>query len=632
MRVGGTLYRWRERPRDQWRQDGGASRYQEQLLLGEGTDRERWVDSDGPNLVAPDAKGAAGQVAADMSFDEALMPAAGKALTSLAQGARSLTGIVTDPLFGESSRADIAAERAGNAPADAALWEEQTAASLVGGGTPYLLGGATAGTGLRAITAMETALGGIDYAGSGLERIINATTAGTMAAGAGALGSMASRVSQRIRGAAEGRRSARAAAAEQPAPDLELAGDSELAGALDADITGTATPSGAPAPAAGTSRATWGYDQRLARAEQLGYEPTPAQRSLDIGQEQWEAGRARQPSTSAEFSKKYQANQENLNRQVGRALGVGTGFKGGGFSIQPQVLDKAGRQIVRQMDEMAEQIGQVPVNAQALSQRIAGQALDITSDVQSVQPWLDALVDAAADSGGTVSGRQLMDARRSLTRKLREARAASKSNVPTIQAFIEGIDDMIQSSGASVQTINRFRVARERWRLLQGLQKGAVLSPEGNVRPRALVTRLNKEFPYEFARGNGMRWGPVAKSGAAKGQPRYGNQSMNELFDGARWMSESTSAIPNSGTPTGMAALAGGPTDIAARFGGNLAMKGYMRMGGAYPGATTAGVRALQGGGLGELGGMMPNIPAATAPAAAVTAGASSPFVEELLQ
>ncbi len=617
-----TKRRWRELDPGDWRTTSrrrGAKQYEEQILLHEGTERERWVVSQ-EHIAAPDAQGA--------DIERPLMASVGQSMQRGAEGLRSLAGLVTDPLFGENARGQIAEAQAARQGADAALWEQAPVQNIVGQAVPYLMGGALAAPGgLGAVVAAETAIGGI-MAPEG-ERAQGAAVSGVLAGAPGVMGAMANRVSMRIKQGAAAKRAERLA-------DRELADDMrplEAEGTVDLELEGTATQAMPTAPAAGASRATHGYEQRLARAEELGYQPSPSQRTLDIGQEQWEAARARKPQSSAALVENIQHNQQTLNNQVMKALGY-SGMAGR-VSIQPAVIGRATDDIVKKMDGLADEIGTVPMGpnqVQALSERISGQALDITGDTKSVQPWLDKLADTARDGGGTLTGRQLLDARKSLVAQLRQSAAASKSNVPTIQNFINGIDDLIEASPAKQATINQFRTARERWRLLQSLQKGSVLDQAGNVSARNLANRLKKDFSYEFGRGHGLRWGPTATSGAAKGVPRYGNEGINELFDGVRWMSEAQSKIPNSGTPTGMAdALPSGPIDLAGRLAGNTLMRGYMGAGARAPAATAAATNAMQGG-LGGLGGMVPLLPPGTATGAGILGGASSPYVEQLLE
>ena len=147
-------------------------------------------------------------------------------------------------------------------------------------------------------------------------------------------------------------------------------------------------------------------------------------------------------------------------------------------------------------------------------------------------------MDIVAENKNTLSGKQLVDGRSSLTRELQKASLAGDGNtMQGIYEVIGAIDDlMLQQSDAVTSAL--YTRARGGWRILDALEQGKALTTGGDVNAATLDTILRRRYPTEYRRS-----GMAGASGIPGGT----------LMDATKILTTFRDIVGDSGTATRMA-------------------------------------------------------------------------------
>ena len=274
-----------------------------------------------------------------------------------------------------------------------------------------------------------------------------------------------------------------------PGGAMVQTGIGALTGALTADdpVAGAVTGGGLSAGGAmagniigriGNARAALQQTDEAGRLlrnmENLGFELTPAQRVGNIATRQLEAGLKSNFLTSGAFERTLTRNQRLLNRIAARAIGQNADNVG--VVVRDQAADAMGEVF----DSVGDSVPTVEI-AGAFADDLAQQGLPARF-LQNID---------LNNPAGVITGREAM----TLRSKLGTASRAAWRNGDDVTGTV--LDDLIDELDARMNVPDdvaaEWAVARERWRNLLTLERGASISAEGNVNPQSLL-RAQRNF------------------------------------------------------------------------------------------------------------------------------------------
>ena len=270
-------------------------------------------------------------------------------------------------------------------------------------------------------------------------------------------------------------------------------------------------------------------------ADDLGLALTSGARTGNDQLRRMEAGLASNPLTSKPWDEMRAFNQKRLNDLARDAIGLEHGGAIGGAE-----LGSAADEIGRQFEAVADRLGEFEVPATFIQQiEAAGQKhLRGFARSKSTQKYVDNIMDIVAENKNTLTGKQLVDGRSSLTRELQKASLAGDGNtMQGIYEVIGAIDDlMLQQSDAVTSAL--YTRARGGWRILDALEQGKALTTGGDVNAATLDTILRRRYPTEYRRS-----GMAGASGIPGGT----------LMDATKILTTFRDIVGDSGTATRMA-------------------------------------------------------------------------------
>jgi len=515
----------------------------------------QWVPV-GQVPVKPDEAAAAKPERLSTGAIDAAMVGAGDTLSTWGRNARDLwAGLRGD----EDAQRQIADERAEAALIRDRLHGEAPVAAAVGSMLPGL---ATLPMGMG-IGAGRLGVLGADIAAGGTGRL---ATNAAIAGGTGAAGSQSGELGA---DALEG---------------LGMMGGGMLASNMVSRVrAGRAAMMEARAGQQAAQEAGRGLDEGqqgvIDGARRAGLQVTPGQALNDPVMRQVEASASSNPVLAPFWQAMKQDNAQQINRLTARAMGVEAD------NVGPQVRATAEDQIGRAFRQVGNDIGVVPTQGlYGTLQAIAAE--EATAGLPTREAWrvlkqfekgMEGRAGAAAgEAGDVMHGSDLVKMRSSVSKQMRDAYAANKSERGEVLGqVLDAIDDTIGKAAlksGSPSLVHTYDTAREQWSVLRAMDRGGA-TIDGQVLPGQTARILRSSDKTGF-------WGRADEAGQTlqrTGTGTLGQDTLGDLYDGLRFASSQIGRdiVGDSGTATrmatsglfegGLAATAGRMASLAAR-------------------------------------------------------------------
>ncbi len=440
----------------------------------------------------------------------------------------------------------------------APIVEDRPFSNIAGQALPFIAGAVgTSGLGIPAQIGLEGVLGGLGFGTLEERAQRGAIAAGGAATGFGVLG-IAGRVSKRIRDGANQARAQRSLLARdnqvipEGAPGSEAFGPTSVGG-------GQAGPVPQPTPSqarrilenAGQQIEGAGIEnpvtlRAMQNLQRQGVIFEPGIATGNVAARQLIAGLKSSPLTSDIIQSEIsQVNEQILNRTTLRALGEDIPDTRVA-AFDDSTIARLGDQVDDSMTAIRENTPIVKVGAKEFEQieaigRDFQKKVTTTSEREVISKQIDNVLKELDKPGSTITTARYAQIRSQLRGAQRKANAASDVNAAdTYGQLIEELDEMFKKSiEPGSEDFDKFRLATQRFRLIQALEKPGVISA-GNVRAGALTRNLRKTFKGEF-RGD-KRAADTFEGDAF--------DSFRDLFDLAQGFEKIPNIINDSGTAT----------------------------------------------------------------------------------
>lgn len=310
----------------------------------------------------------------------------------------------------------------------------------------------------------------------------------------------------------------------------------------------------------------------MADADRLGLRLTPADRSGNRVQKNVESTMKTAPSADAVFEERImRPNQERLNAIVGRAAGFGEDMSAG---INPRNLGENVDRIGAGFQEIAGEIG----NTKLDTAKIRAQPNLALKGVQQpeVRDQLQRLINDVPKQVDGARGFEYVSRLREISAEaFQRGRVEFATGVDAMAEEVERqMLDTLTKAGKN-QVAARLSDLREQWKVQRLLERGSVVTPEGDISMLAMQNALKNS---KYTRSDFRRGGDT------------GSDPYNDMTDAVRVLAQFRERIGNSGT----AARSVNPLD-PRQWAGRTAAEMYLS-GGITPGqvgragATGAGV------------------------------------------
>jgi len=186
--------------------------------------------------------------------------------------------------------------------------------------------------------------------------------------------------------------------------------------------------------------------------------------------------------------------QTNLNRQFAGAIGIKSD------ALTGPVLGQASNRIGRVFEDAADAVDIIPIT-QRFSDRLGALEIDAANLLPNARALkqLERVQDITI--GDKMTGKQYLRLRSEIGKISRAEWNPGGDQVSAefLDDLLTGLDDMFaESSPALAEALGP---ARQQWRILSAMRKGASLDPRGNVNPNAMQNALEKSF-RTLDRGN----------------------------------------------------------------------------------------------------------------------------------
>lgn len=445
----------------------------------------------------------------------------------------------------------------------APIVEDRPISNIAGQALPFIAAAvASAGQSIPAQIGIEGLLGGLGFGTLEERAERGAFAVGGAATGFGAL-NIAGRVSNKIRQGAASSRQQRSQLARdgqvipEGAPGSEAFGPTSVGG-------GQVGPVQQPTPSQ-TRRILENAGQQIEGAgienpvtlramqnlQRQGVIFEPGVKTGNVAARQVIAGLRSSPLTSDIIQSEIsQVNEQILNRTTLRALGEDIPSTRVA-AFDDSTIARLGDQVDDSMAAIREntpiiQVGKKEFAAIEAIGRDFQKKVTTTSEREIISKQIDNVLKELAAPGSTITTARYTAIRSQLRGAQRKANAASDVNAAgTYGELIEELDEMFKKSiEPGSDDFDKFRLATQRFRLIQALEKPGVIAA-GNVRAGALTRNLRKTFKGEF-RGD-KRAADTFEGDAF--------ESFRDLFDLAQGFEKIPNIINDSGTATRLAPL-----------------------------------------------------------------------------
>lgn len=473
----------------------------------------------------------------------------GRGIGQIGAGIGEELGISGSREFGE----DLARNQRSDLETIAPIVEDRPFSNVAGQALPFIAAAAaTAGQSIPVQVGLEGVLGGLGF-GSLEERAQRgALAAGGAATGFGGL-SLAQRVQQRI---TQGSAQARQARAGLESGEF---GPTSVGGGQTGPIN-QPTPSqrrrilenaGQQIEGAGLENPVTLEAMKNLQRQGVVFEPGIA--TGNVAARQLIAGFKSSPLTSDIIQSEIsQVNEQILNRTTLNALGAEIPA-GRVAAVGDDTIARLGDQVDDSLTEIRKNTPSIEVGAEEFAAIEAigdnfQKNVTTTSELAPISKQINNVLKELKAPGSTIDTPRYAQIRSQLRNAQRKANAASDNNASdTYGQLIEQLDTMFEKSiPAGSKDFERFRLATQRFRLIQALEKPGVIRA-GNVSAAMLARNLRKTFKGEFR-------GDKRAADTFKGESFEG---FRDLFDLAQGFEKVPQIINDSGTATRLA-----PTSI----------------------------------------------------------------------
>lgn len=447
----------------------------------------------------------------------------GAELTNLGRGAADLAASTVervDPRV-RQFREDLQADRREDNELLSGLREDRPFSSIAGQALPYLATAPVSGS-VGGAAALEAGLGGLGLADSLNDRLLNAGIAGGLTLGGGL---MAQRVINGIGGAGSRIRARRDGIDPRQLsldqPGVDSAGAARVEGSVvgsGGKISGVRqtlqnagkqiTGEGIESPADLEALITLRRNQYLLK---------PGQATGNRAARQLYQSAESNPLTSDITQDALTApNQQRYNREVLEALGDEGNIRGGVAEFSDGQLERIAADVGEFRESIEKAAPNVTIRPDDI-ENIRRTMREFTSDIgvlskeDPVLRRINNVLTRLGDEGGTIKTEDLVKIRSSLkdladTSK-RSAESQAFQNVAS--ALDTAFEETLKGIGKG-ELFKDFRLANQRFRLINALKKPGVRSPEGDIRPAALARNLEKIFVDEYGAN---KFGGLRESG-----------------------------------------------------------------------------------------------------------------------
>lgn len=470
-----------------------------------------------------------------MSGSQKFFAGVGKAMTDMGRGVGQTLGLVSRQDVEESRKLDQALMNTGAGTAGNIVGNIATLAP-----TAFIPGVNT----VRGAATLGAITGALQPSVSTEETIANT---GFGAAG-GAAGQKLAQTAGRFFG---GNQNANAAANIGPGYS---GANASAQGSVNTSVRGGGAGFGSVDPS-DIGNLSAGQQKIMQWGRENGFQLTPGQASGSRALQQMEAKLESQPMTSGTFNRIKDANQAQLNRFAGKAIGENTD------NLSSDVLEAAKDRIsgVYKMvaDDRARKIDPDQFLGRLAQLEDDFQGLIYSSSGTPISPLENPLIKRMfgyAESG-QATGKQLQDLASRLGKAGADQMTTASGNRQLGMAMLQAKDiaDDLLEQGLSGQTAKMFSDARSQYRNLMLLtsRQGVVNPASGNVSGGALASAL-------------------------QGKDRTGylfNKNQGDLYNAARFAQAFKPIVGDSGTAT--RSMINNPLDFVTQVPINLATRAY---------------------------------------------------------
>lgn len=257
-------------------------------------------------------------------------------------------------------------------------------------------------------------------------------------------------------------------------------------------------------------------------ADNEGVNMTPAQRTRERRMMQTEARMSSQPY-GQKLNDIREQQIENINQMVFDRFGIDNAT-----SYSPQVANAIDQKIGKAFKDVEEAIPTTSGDEVFLEA-----AKEVPSNHNLNKEQTAFIDDLSLKISDGMDGKTLMDERKKLQKSVQNnLRGGNGDFADALYEMVDHIDDLIVRS-SSDDVAAKYSDVRDMSRMRMVLERGASVSPDGDINAASFSRGLQKIYRKEFARGAG-----------------HSNPATERVFDAARLGSMLNDKIGNSGTAT----------------------------------------------------------------------------------